>query len=160
MQFRIRTLALGSAFAILAPAGTLSAQTVDPSIGTWTLEVAKSTFKPGPAPKSVTVTFATVDEGTKVEAKIVAADGASTETRYTAKYDGKDYPVTGSADYDVVSVKRIDATTRETTRKMGGKVVQTVWAVVSNDGKVLTVKTKGTNAKGEKIDNVAVYQKA
>jgi len=31
--------------------------------------------------------------------------------------------------------------------------------VVSKDGKVLTVTTKGTNAKGEATNNVAVYDK-
>ncbi len=159
MKVFARTLALGSVLAILAPAATLAAQAVDPSIGKWELNIAKSTFKPGPAPKSVTVTFETVATGTKVQANVIAADGKAIETLYTANADGKDYPVTGSPDYDAVSIKQIDVMTRETTRKMGGKVVQTATGEVSNSGKTLTVKTKGTNAKGEHINNVAVYDK-
>jgi hypothetical protein len=36
---------------------------VDPAVGTWKLNVAKSKFKPGPGPQSITVTIA---EGGKV----------------------------------------------------------------------------------------------
>jgi len=47
----------------------LSAQTNDPRIGTWKLDVAKSKYSPGPAPQSVMVK---VEEGSrqKVELKI------------------------------------------------------------------------------------------
>lgn len=46
-------------------------------------------------------------------------------TQYTANYDEKDDPVTGNADYDATSLKRIDAYTVEFTRKKAGKIVQT-----------------------------------
>jgi hypothetical protein len=42
-------------------------------------------------------------------------------TAYTANYDGKDYPVTGNPDWDMVSLKRINANTVEFTRKRAGK---------------------------------------
>jgi hypothetical protein len=37
--------------------------------------------------------------------------------------------------------------------------VQTYTRVVSKDGKTMTITTTGTNAKGEKLHNVAVYEK-
>jgi len=40
---------------------------------------------------------------------VVAPDGTSTTTVYTANFDGKDYPLTGSPIADMVSLKRIDA---------------------------------------------------
>jgi hypothetical protein len=163
MQSFVRTLALGSVLAILSPAGRLTAQStvqsIDAGIGTWTLNVAKSTFSPGPAPKSITLTIETVEQGIKFDAKGVGADGAAFETVYTGNVDGKDYPATGSLDYDVVSMKQIDAWTRETTRKMGGKVVQTVRSVFTKNGKMFTSTTKGSNAKGQAVDNVTVYDK-
>src|SRR5262245_24107797 len=42
------------------------AQTTDPYVGTWTLDIAKSTYKPGPAPKSTTVVVEAAGKGLKV----------------------------------------------------------------------------------------------
>lgn len=133
----------------------------DAVIGTWKLNVVKSKYDPGPAPKSSTLIIEAMGQGIKVTAKGLDADGKVTGTEYTANYDGKDYPVTllGSQDYDTVSLKRIDAFGADGTRKKAGKVVQTYTRVVSQDGKVLTITTKGTNAKGQKVSNVAVYDK-
>ena len=47
----------------------------------------------------------------------------------------------------------------ELTTKKDGKVVSKGKRVVSNDGKVMTITSKGTNAKGEATNNVAVYDK-
>ena len=59
----------------------------------------------------------------------------------------------------MVSVKRINANTVEFTRKRAGKVVQTATSVVSKDGKTRTITTTGVNAQGQKIHNIAVYDK-
>lgn len=40
-----------------------------------------------------------------------------------------------------------------------GKVVQTAKRTVSNDGKVLTIWFNGIDAKGQKIDNVQVFDR-
>lgn len=133
----------------------------DAVIGTWTLNPAKSKYDPGPAPKSNTLTFAVAGDGIKVTAKGQDAAGNPTSTEYTAKYDGKDYPLTlvGSPDYDHVSLKRIDAFRADGTRKKAGKVVQTYTRVVSADGKTLTLTVDGTDSKGRKVHNVIVYDK-
>ena len=78
---------------------------------------------------------------------------------YTAKYDGKDYPVTGSDTIDMIALKRINDRTTEATLKKSGKVVSTARRVVSKDGKMLTLTITGTNAKGQKMKNIAVYDK-
>ena len=74
-------------------------------------------------------------------------------------FDGKDYPLTGSAVADTVSLKRIDARTTDRTDKKGGKVVQTLKRVVSQNGKTMTVTVKGTNAQGQAVNNVVVFDK-
>ncbi|MGA2167010.1 MAG: hypothetical protein ABSG62_02285 [Terracidiphilus sp.] len=58
---------------------------------------------------------------------------------FTAKFDGKDYPVTGAYTYDSVSLKRIDAHTIEETDKRDGKEVEVAKLTVSSDGKKMTV---------------------
>ena len=139
----------------------LSAQMNDPRIGTWKLNVAKSTYSPGPAPQGVTVKVeAAAGQGEKTTTDFVNADGTRTTTQYTANFDGKDSPLTGSQlGADMVSLKRIDAQTTERTDKKGDKVVQVLARVVSQDGKTMTVTTKGTNAQGQAVSNIGVFEK-
>jgi hypothetical protein len=154
-----RSLAVGSMLAILIPATTLTAQTTDRAIGSWALDVAKSTYSLTTMPKSLTVTYATAGQGLKVTTKGVDAQGNPTSTGYTANYDGKDYPATGSREYDMVELTRTSASIVHITRKKGGKVVSTIQRVVSPDGKVLTITTKGTDAKGQTATDVGVFEK-
>ena len=131
----------------------------DPRMGTWKLDVAKSKFSPGPAPQDLTLKVEPSGQGEKATPEFVNADGTRTTTQYTANFDGKDYPLTGSQTADTVSLKRIDARTTDRTDKKGGKVAQTLRRVVSPDGKTMTVTVKGTNAQGQAVNNIVVFQK-
>ena len=163
MHSPCRTLTLGVALALGTALATdvanLAAQARDPRIGTWKLNVAKSKFSPGPAPQGLTLNVELSGQGEKVTAEFVNPDGTRTTSQYTAKFDGKDYPLTGSQVADRVSLKRIDARTTDRTDKKGGKVAQTLRRVVSQDGKTMTVTVKGTNAQGQKVNNVVVFDK-
>jgi hypothetical protein len=158
-----RTLTLGVVLALGVVLGAdianLSAQASEPRMGTWKLDVAKSKYSPGPAPQALTVKVEPSGQGEKVTAEFVNADGTRTTTQYTANFDGKDNPLTGSQIADTVSLKRINARTTDRTDKKGGKVAQTLRRVVSQDGKTMTVTTKGTNAQGQAVNNVAVFAK-
>jgi formylglycine-generating enzyme required for sulfatase activity len=138
---------------------TSGASAADTLSGTWMLDVTKSTYSPGPAPKSNTVKVESNEKEFKVDAKGTDAEGKETHVHYEAKFDGKDYPVSGIAFADMVSVKRIDANTVESTMKKGGQVMMTVTTTVSADGKTRTTTFKGKNEKGQDVNNVAVYEK-
>jgi hypothetical protein len=155
------TLGMVLALGLILGAGiaSLSAQTSDPRVGTWKLNVAKSKYSPGPMPQSLTVKVEPAGQGEKVTAEFVNADGTRTTTQYTANFDGKDSPLTGSQIADTVSLKRVDARTTVRTDKKGDKVAQTLTRVVAQDGKTMTVTTKGTNAQGQAVSNVAVFDK-
>jgi Rieske Fe-S protein len=73
------------------------------------------------------------------------------------KYDGKDYPMTGSAPggVDMIAIKRINANTYEATQKKAGKVTANTKVEISKDGKVTTITSKGTDS----TSFVAVYDK-
>src|SRR5262245_52218567 len=75
---------------------SILAQAADPLHGTWILDSARSKFNPGPAPQSITVTFAPAGDGVTVTANVTSADGKATQTSYTGHYDGKDNPITGA----------------------------------------------------------------
>ena len=91
-------------------------------------------------------------------ATTVLADGKTRTIEYTSMYDGMDAIVTGTPDYDTVAIKKTaDGTSGE--RKKGGKMVQTFTRAISADGKTMTTSAKGTNAAGQKVDTVQVYDK-
>ena len=139
--------------------GQAAAQTADPRAGTWNLNVAKSKYNPGPAPKSQVLTIEAAGKGEKVRSETVADAGGTTTTEYTADFDGKPHPLKGSATADTVTLKRIDTHTTERMDSKGGKTVMTYHRVVSKDGKTMTVTTKGTDAKGQAVSNVVVFEK-
>jgi len=56
-----------------------------------------------------------------------------------------------------VSFTRDD--TGPTTSKKADKVTTTNISVVSSDGKTRTVTTTGTNARGQTVNNVTVYDR-
>ena len=130
----------------------------DPAVGRWKLNLAKSNYASGPAPTNLTVIVEAAGQGIKVTARTVASNGKVIETHYTAYVDGKDYPVTGSPDYDTVSLKR-NGMIVDGTRKKDTKVVQTYQRVVSADRKTMTVATTGVNALGQKLSSFAVFDR-
>ena len=160
MQSVLSKMILGVAAAVFAASMSgVSAQSKNPGMGTWKLNLEKSKYSPGPAPKSLTVKLEPSGKGVKVTTEGITADGRPIATEFTANYDGKDYPVKGSPIVDTVSLKRLDALTNTRTDKKGGKVVATHKRVVAKDGKTWTVEIKGTNAKGEPFNNFLFFDR-
>jgi hypothetical protein len=83
----------------------------------------------------------------------------SDQVEYSAKPDGKDYPVRGTIVANSVVLKRIDARTLEEVWKDNGKVAANVLRVVSADGGELRVTARGTTPQGEPFENLFVYRK-
>ncbi len=65
---------------------------------------------------------------------------------FEAAFDGKDYPLKRSANAEMVSARRIDERTVETTMKAKGQLIGTNTFQVSADGKMLSVSTTRNNA--------------
>jgi len=155
MQTIFKTLLVGAIIAI----GSGTALAADSVVGTWKLNLAKSTFSPGPAPKSQTRIYAESAQGMTLTVKTTAADGKDSTSNLNFKEDGKAYSVSGSPDFDMVSVTRVDALTVHSTQTKAGATVSTAVRTVSKDGKTLTFAQKGTHASGGKYDDVSVYDK-
>jgi hypothetical protein len=130
----------------------------NPHMGTWKLNEAKSKFAPG-SPKNTTVVYAMEGDNVKVTVDGVDGAGAATHNEWTGKFDGKSYPVSGDPTADERSYKVVNSRTMLLTNRKGSKVVITGRIVVSPNGKTRTLTTTGTNAKGQRIRNVAVYDK-
>ena len=161
MQTRIRPtrLFVVSLGLVLALAGTALAQSSNPRIGTWKLNLARSTYAAGTAPKSATFTVVAAGAGVKVTVDGVNADGTVSHWMYTANYDGKDYPVTGNPNRETVASTLVDANTLKSIYKKGGKAAVTQTSVLSSDGKTITITSTSTDAKGQPVNSVAIYDR-
>ena len=139
--------------------GVALAQGADAINGTWKLNVAKSTFSPGPAPRSTTIVLS----GTDAARKIVfdATPQGSTAVHWEVSGgQGVQLPIVGTnPNADTYLFKRIDGATLEAQYLRGGKPTIKQTAVVSADGKTLTIKGTGVDAQGRNVNNVAVYDK-
>ena len=131
----------------------------DPVVGTWKLNLAKSTFGGGPAFKSQTRIYSQSSRGVSVEMKSVSADGKETTTQTTYTIDGKDYPSKGNPDFDSLSGMQIDTNTAEFTLKRAGKPVGKIRRAVSKDGQTLTLNFVITNANGVQLSQLTVFDR-
>jgi hypothetical protein len=99
------------------------------------------------------------DADRKIIVDVTPATGAAVHWEVSGGA-GKELPVVGNnANADHYVFKRIDATTLEAQYMKEGKPTIKQTAVVSADGKTLTVTGTGTNAQGQTVNNVAVYDK-
>lgn len=147
-------------FTVVAVAVSVRAQTPDPLVGAWKLDVAKSKFSPGPAAKSSSATFSAAGAAIKAVIDTESGTGEKSHWEYTAGFDGKEVKIVGTnPDADAISVTRTSARVSVSVYKKGGKTTLTNTRTVSADGKTLTVAQKGTNAKGETVNNSLVYTK-
>ena len=156
-----RLLSIGTVTFLVLAVGA-SAQAADSQIGTWKLNVAKSTYSPGPAPKSSEIKIeAAGANGIKLAGHGVGADGKPTKISYTANYDGNDAAMTTGESTSglTIALHRVDANTVETTNKRDGKTVGTGVVVISADGKTRTYTMTGTTMDGKPLKNVLVYDK-
>jgi hypothetical protein len=132
----------------------------DPLAGLWHLNLAKSKYTPGPAPKSVIVNIQGEGQNRKLTAVgINAAGNAISQAWSEIVEDGKPHPVPGNANVDAQTYTRVDANTINISRLKEGKAVGTASLVVSPDGKTLTFNNTTTQATGQQVNETQVYDK-
>jgi hypothetical protein len=124
-------------------------------MGTWTLNEGKSKLAPGGV-KNTSVTYAASGDSIKITTDGTDKDGKPAHTEWTGKFDGKDYPATGSTQYDSRSYTPASHHSLSMNVKKDGKTVMTGTINLSPDGKTRTVITKGSDPS---MNSTAVYDK-
>jgi hypothetical protein len=140
------------------------AQGADPWVGTWRLNLEKSKFDPGPPPQRNTLTIEVVAGGAQKHTFDGAnAKGEPTHSERVTKFDGSDVPVQATQPPSKAAItnafRRLDSRSFEVVSKSEGKVTTTTRVVISADGKTMTQTATGTNAQGQKVNSVTVYEK-
>jgi hypothetical protein len=122
----------------------VNAQEKEPLIGTWRLNVAKSTF-PGPPPQSGTRTFEDAGGGfIYVRTDLADASGNKGTERMLVRRDGKDYAIASPAGPATIAltVKSETPFTGEGIIKLEGKGIMMLSETLSSDGKTHTITSK------------------
>jgi hypothetical protein len=154
--------------ALLSTGVGVMTQASDAWMGTWKLNVAKSNYEPAAlTPKSNILKSEPWEGGQKTVTDGIDSQGRPTHTEISAKYDGKDYPLTGTRQVTGAQVsanttrvyKRIDDRTYEFVAKVDGKPTTTTRTTISRDGKTRTSTTTGKDAQGRSIKYTQVYEK-
>jgi hypothetical protein len=126
-------------------------------LGTWRLDLAKSRYFPGPAPRSETRIYTADKDGVQGAINRVYADGRTEIIEYRANYD-REQAVTGTPAYDAITLKKIDDYTSESVLSHAGMVYGTARRVISPDGNTMTIAFE-RKTREDTIRNVAVYRR-
>jgi hypothetical protein len=130
-------------------------------VGNWKANVAKSSYEPGPGPRSEILRFEPVGEGFKV-----SLDGVNVQGRYhseaTGKFDGIDVPVVATparpAAFTYAFIRN-DNHTWDNVIKVNGERRIVVHNVVSNDGKTMRGVSTAVTTQGQVASQVVFYEK-
>lgn len=174
---RSSLLAIGLTTVIVC---SLSAQTptgLNPIIGTWKQNMDKSTYDPGPAPPKGSTSvrqYAAGDDGSIVAITMnVNPQGLpSLGAISAANYDGKEYAqhtlatLASSLGSHIspritrtIAYKPVNQYTVEIVLRQDGVIVSTATRTISRDGVTMTERFESTNALGQRITNILVFDK-
>lgn len=128
--------------------------------GTWKLNVAKSTYDPGPAPyKRAMYTIEPWTDGLKVTYEMVYPRGGWTHLEWTGRLDGRDYPVQGIDELLTYAYRPVGDGSYEIIVKIDGRATATSTVTLSPDGRTMTTTTVGRGARGQDVRTTTVYEK-
>jgi hypothetical protein len=150
-------LCLAVVFATASPQAGLAQS--NPWLGMWKLNLPKSTYPPGQAPRTSTYNFQVAGANLTNTVETVDAAGNSTTTVNPHIYDGQTHPLTGNPNADARNYTRVDANTVVSASMKAGKLLQVTIIVLSQDGRTITTTGRGIDARGQPVNSVAVYDK-
>jgi hypothetical protein len=144
---------------ILASAGAGAQTTTDSWHGTWTLNLAKSTYNASPAPRRGMSELTPAAGGAmRLVQEQVLADGTARRIETTTPFDGKDHPVDALPGV-TYALTRVNDVIYVLIAKQKGVVTSTTLTVVSNNGNTRT-STTVAEIEGKTVANIAVYDRA
>jgi len=150
--------ALAQSAPAVAPASSVSppSTAAEKVLGTWRLNIPRSRYVPGPAPRSETRTYEPDGSAVKVTIRRVGIDGRGEVVEYTANFDSP-APVTGSWQIDSILMKRVDDFTSESVLSHAGQIFAVARRVIAQDGKTMTITLRRPGE--DLINNNAFYDR-
>ena len=174
-----RSLIIG--FALMAWSTLFAAQgpsqVDDLILGTWKQNMARSTYSPGGPPPNVAYSvrqYAAGADGSivaitmNVDPQGLPSLGAISAANYDAREYAQHTVATlatslgshiGPRMDRTISYKRIDPYTVEIVQKQNDEVIARNIRTISRDGKTMTDRADYTNAAGQRVTNVLIFEK-
>ena len=128
-----------------------------PLSGTWKFNPSKG-HPIQPVMKSSTAHVAADEEKLKLNQDFVDDKGQSSTVTFEAKFDGKDYPVSGDPTISTVSIRRVNDHEVILSLKKDGKLVGKNKVTVSKDGKTTTCNVT-QYSEGKRTSGTYIYDK-
>ena len=145
---------------LIVAAPYVTAQVAAEWFGTWTLNLAKSTYEPGPPPYvRASYVIARSKDGITVTYDMVYPRGGTTHWEWNGKFDGQPYVLQGVDDYVTYAYRRVDDRTYDVDVRIDDRVAGTSRVTLSVDGRSITTVTNGRDATGHPVKTTTVYDR-
>jgi hypothetical protein len=134
----------------------------DPFSGTWVLNLSKSKFPPqfsASIPKNQVVHVVMDKSDIDITQETISESDSPLNIHVKAKFDGKDYLITGAPGKYSAAYRRVDKNIVTAVLKNNGKVIVQETGVVSPDGRSFTVICFITNETGNQTTLIPVFEK-
>ena len=155
----VHTTVLTSAAIVLAmmvsAASAQSSGRVARLLGTWSLNLAASTFDPGPAPRPPTANTTTLELSNgelTMNTEFVNSRGRRRSQRVAVAFDARENVVEGALRPTTRTFRWIDDRTLAWDQRVDGTLLNTFTAILGEDGRTMTVTTTADR-------NVLVFDK-
>jgi hypothetical protein len=139
----------------IRPGDVSTFDSTEPLLGTWVLNLAKSTFDPGHAPISETRTFKPAPEG--IKAGIQITTGSFGYNGPSSLYELPSEKMTTNPRKDKVT--RVGGREYRIEQLSSGEIVGSQTAVVSKNGMLLTIENARRSASVEPTHDVRVFDR-
>jgi hypothetical protein len=158
---RMRILITISLLAASLGTVRVEAQSATPWLGTWHLNVEKSTWVPGPAPYKRGTWAIRPAEGDRVLMvyNLVGVRGGVTHMEWIGRFDGADYPMQGPDAPVTYAYTPIDDRTLSLVVKVDGNIAATAKVTLLPDGRTIATETTSNNARLGRVTTTSVYEK-
>jgi len=148
------------ALAVLLQSAPVGHPAIDAWFGTWTLNLAKSTYVPGPPPYArAQYVIEPWKDGVKVTYDMVYPRGGTTHWEWIGKFDGQPYPLQGIDEYVTYAYQRIDDRTYDVVVRIDDRPAGASKVTLSTDGRSITTTTQGRDQIGRVVTTTTVYEK-
>ena len=128
--------------------------------GTWTLNLSKSVYVPGPPPYTrASYVIEPLKDQVKVTYDMVYPRGGTTHLEWIGKFDGQPYRLQGVDEYVTYAYKRVDDRSYEVELRIDDRLAGLSRVTLSPDARSITTTTKGRDASGRTVTTTTVYEK-
>jgi hypothetical protein len=125
--------------------------------GTWRLNAQRSDLPP--VTTSQVLVIETDGHAVTMREELVNDRGETLIISVAGRFDGRDYPVTGTPFADTVAYRLLDPRTIEGVAKKDGRVCVTETAVLADDGGTVHVTYRSIDGHGNALTSHGVFER-